>query len=510
MSVETCTIIDFGSQYTQLIARRLRELNVYSEIKSPQVSLEELRALNTKALILSGGPASVKDAHSPRLQFDLNEFDRPVLGICYGMQLMAHELGGVIESGRAREYGVEEIVSESSLLLDEGGHSVLLSHGDHVKDAPKGFRVVARSKNNVIAAIESETQNHFGLQFHPEVVHTKMGTDLLKKFLTRAGFAFSWSPEQIYTELEQSIRKHVPANERILCAVSGGVDSTVLAVLLNKVLPGQVDCICVDTGLLRKNEILELKNLFEGKFHFPIQILEASNDFLSALRDVTDPEKKRKLIGGIFIDLFEREAKQLKEIAFLSQGTLYPDVIESVSAHGGPSVKIKSHHNVGGLPEKLALKLLEPFRLLFKDEVRMLGEFLGMPHDFVWRHPFPGPGLAVRVVGEVTEERLSRLREADWRLQAILKDEGIYESLWQSFAVYLPIQSVGVMGDSRTYENCVAIRLVHSDDGMTAHICDLPMRILEKISSRIINEVAGINRVVYDISSKPPSTIEWE
>lgn len=512
MNLKICGIIDFGSQYTQLIARRLRELNVFCKIYNDRVSLPELREQDVQALILSGGPASVNDSGASRLSFSLDELDIPILGICYGMQLMALDQGGEVSSGQAREYGVDQMkVLGSSILLGETSQRpVLMSHGDHISKLPPAFVETAQSLGGVTAAMECAEKNFFGLQFHPEVVHTQDGSEILKSFLLRAGFRFDWQAKQMMELISENVRECVKPHQRVLCAVSGGVDSTVLAVALNKILPGQVDCLCVDTGLLRHREIEELKSLFEDHLHFPIRIVDARQSFLSELKGVLDPEEKRKRIGAHFIHVFEREAKALKDIHFLAQGTLYPDVIESISPHGGPSAKIKSHHNVGGLPERLPFELLEPFRLLFKDEVRDLGEALGMPHDFVWRHPFPGPGLAVRVVGEVTEDRLEKLRACDHRLQKILKEEGLYESLWQSFAVFLPIQSVGVMGDARTYENCVAIRCVHSDDGMTALIADLSTRVLEKISSQIINEVKGINRVVYDISSKPPATIEWE
>ncbi len=508
--MENCLIVDFGSQYTQLIARKLRELGVRSEVVPPTITLDELESKKPLGLILSGGPSSVTDANAPKLTFTLEDIRIPVLGICYGMQWMVKSFGGVVERGLAREYGVEKIRIDGGRLLDTSAlQTVLMSHGDHADQLPSMFKAVAHSTKGVIAAMEHRERPLYGLQFHPEVNHTEGGTEILRKFLVACRFRFDWKPSHIFEELAQKLKDQVGSG-RILCALSGGVDSAVVAVMLHKLFPDQVDCFCVDTGLLRKNEMRQLSELFSEKFRFPIHVVQAGEDFLRELKGVIDPEEKRKIIGRLFIEVFEREAKKLKDIAFLAQGTLYPDVIESTSFHGGPSAKIKSHHNVGGLPERLPFKLVEPLRDLFKDEVRRMGEFLGLPHEFVWRHPFPGPGLAVRVIGEVREDRLSILREADARLQEVLRETGWYEKLWQSFCVFLPIQSVGVMGDQRTYESVIAVRCVHSDDGMTAHVAPLPSEVLEQISKRIINEVKGINRVVYDISSKPPATIEWE
>jgi GMP synthase (glutamine-hydrolysing) len=518
MSSELCLIVDFGSQYTQLIARKLREVGVKSEVVTPKLSLEQLEAKKPLGLILSGGPSSVFEENAPKLSFSVNDLRIPVLGICYGMQWMVQEFGGKVIAANKREYGVEKIIIERGRLFETSGENknemnALMSHGDHAEVIPEVFRVVARTTNGVPAAIEHLERALFGLQFHPEVHHTERGLEILRKFLVACRFHFDWKPENIFEEMGRALKEQVAkkgADSRILCALSGGVDSSVVAVALNKLFPGRVDCLCVDTGLLRKNELTQLAKMFESKFKFPIQLVDASKEFIGALKGIRDPEQKRKTIGRLFIEIFEREAKKLKNIQFLAQGTLYPDVIESISFHGGPSAKIKSHHNVGGLPERLPFELIEPLRDLFKDEARRLGEFLGLPREFVWRHPFPGPALAIRIMGDVTEERLHLVREADERLQEVLKSSGWYEKLWQSFCVYLPIQSVGVMGDQRTYEDVMAVRCVHSEDGMTAHIAPLPTEVLEKISSRIINEVKGINRVVYDISSKPPATIEWE
>ncbi len=507
---ETALILDFGSQYTQLIARRIREARVYSEIVPFDTPWEEIVRRNPTALILSGGPSSVFEPGSPHPDPHVYDFDGPLLGICYGMQLLVHHLGGRVEPA-TREYGKAEIevIADSPLFGDLAPRmSVWMSHGDHITSLPDGFEVVARTKA-VVAAIQNSTSRTFGLQFHPEVVHTPKGREILSNFLFRVcGCRGDWTVASFVKEAVARIRTLIGGG-RAVCGLSGGVDSTVAAMLVHEAIGDRLACVFVDNGLLRKDEFQEVLGTFRNHLHLNVRGAAASRRFLDRLVGVLDPERKRKIIGEEFIRVFESEAAQIGAIDFLVQGTLYPDVIESVSVKG-PSAVIKSHHNVGGLPEKMHLQLVEPLRELFKDEVRQVGRELGLPEEFVIRQPFPGPGLAVRIVGEVTEERLQVLRDADAIVQEEIRGAGLYEKIWQAFAVLLPVKSVGVMGDGRTYEHVVAIRAVESLDGMTADWVALPHELLSRMSNRIVNEVRGVNRVVYDISSKPPSTIEWE
>ncbi len=507
---QTALILDFGSQYTQLIARRIREARVYSEILPFNTPWEEIVKRRPTALILSGGPSSVFEPGSPHPDPRVYEFDGPILGICYGMQLLVHHLGGRVEPA-TREYGKAEIevVADSPLFQNLSNRmTVWMSHGDHIASLPDGFEVVARTRA-VLAAIQDSQQRVFALQFHPEVVHTPKGREILSNFLFRVcGCRGDWTVASFVREAVARIHSQV-GDGRVLCGLSGGVDSTVAAMLVHQAIGDRLTCVFVDNGLLRRDEFQEVLGTFRHHLHLNVRGVDASQRFLDRLAGVQDPERKRKIIGEEFIRVFEAEAAQLGTIDFLVQGTLYPDVIESVSVKG-PSAVIKSHHNVGGLPEKMHLKLVEPLRELFKDEVRQVGRELGLPEEFVVRQPFPGPGLAVRIVGDVTGDRLRVLRDADAIVQEEIRAAGLYEKIWQAFAVLLPIKSVGVMGDDRTYENVVAIRAVESLDGMTADWVALPHELLSRMSNRIVNEVRGVNRVVYDISSKPPSTIEWE
>ena len=507
-------ILDYGSQFTQLIARRLREQRVYCEIHGPSLSCAEIEAWNPAGIVLSGGPASVLDPGAPDFDPALVKLGRPVLGICYGMQILTLRLGGVIERGESREYGRALLKQESEdpLFADLPGGAervVWMSHGDRVLRLPEGFRVLGSSESSPFAAVRHRELPIWGLLFHPEVAHTEGGAQMLANFAHRiCGCTGSWTMEAFIEEEVRRVRERVGAR-RVLCALSGGVDSSVAATLVHRAVGDQLTCIFVDNGLLRAGEREEVEALFREQRHMRLRTVRAEERFLGALRGVTDPERKRRIIGHLFIEVFEEEAAREGGADFLVQGTLYPDVIESVSVRG-PSATIKTHHNVGGLPERMRLELVEPLRELFKDEVREVGRRLGLPEPLIRRHPFPGPGLAIRIVGEVTEDRLRALRAADAIVVEEIRKAGLYDSLWQAFAVFLPVQSVGVMGDARTYEHAIAVRCVTSQDAMTADWAALPDAVLRAIGTRIINEVKGVNRVVYDVSSKPPSTIEWE
>jgi GMP synthase (glutamine-hydrolysing) len=507
-------ILDYGSQYTQLIARRVREAGVYSEIHPCNIPADDLKALAPDALILSGGPASVLDPGSPVLDRTVTGLGVPVLGICYGMQLLAHGLGGEVVPATDREYGHAHmsLVKQSPLwdsLKEKEEHTVWMSHGDHVRSVPEGFEVLARTRSVPVAAMADERNSIYALQFHPEVAHTDDGILIIRNFLFGiAGLKPGWTMASFVETQARELKERI-AGDHVVCGLSGGIDSTVTAVLLHKAIGKQLHCIFVDNGLLRMKEREEVIGYLDAHFDLNLKVVEAADEFLDKLEGVEDPEEKRKIIGYTFIDVFEREAKALSGVKYLAQGTLYPDVIESTSFKG-PSAVIKSHHNVGGLPEKMALGLVEPLRELFKDEVRKVAVELGLPDYVIWRHPFPGPGLAIRIIGKITRERLEILRQADRIVQAELRASGWYEKVWQGFAVLLPLKTVGVMGDDRTYEHVIALRVVDSLDAMTADWTRLPSEVLSQISNRIINEVKGVNRVVYDISSKPPSTIEWE
>ncbi|MBA4371328.1 MAG: GMP synthase (glutamine-hydrolyzing) [Thermodesulfovibrio sp.] len=505
-------VLDFGSQYTQLIARRIREGKVYSEIFPYNVPIEKIRAFNPKGIILSGGPSSVYDEGAPVPDLEVFNLGIPVLGICYGMQLMARHLGGEVSRSAKREYGSAELTidDDADFLWGISQQTrVWMSHGDRIDRMPEGFFVIAHTENSPVAAMANRKKRFYALQFHPEVVHTDEGTRLLNNFVYNVcGCQATWEMASFIEWAMAETRKQV-GDRKVICALSGGVDSSVVALLIHRAIKDNLTCIFVDNGLLRKGEAEKVKKTFEGHFQMKLIYVDARKRFLEKLAGVTDPEKKRKIIGNEFIAVFEDEAKKIKDADFLAQGTLYPDVIESVSFKG-PSAVIKSHHNVGGLPEKMKLKLVEPLRELFKDEVRVMGEELGLPEEICWRHPFPGPGLAIRCIGEITEERLHILRESDAIVLEEIKAAGLYRIIWQAFAVILPIRSVGVMGDERTYDSVVGVRAVTSVDGMTADWAAIPHDILGRISNRIINEVKGVNRVVYDITSKPPGTIEWE
>ena len=509
-------IIDFGSQVTQLIARRVREAGVYSEIVPFQSADAAFAEMKPDGVILSGSPASTTDIGSPRAPQAVFEAGIPVLGICYGEQTMCAQLGGVVEGSDHREFGRAYIdIKERSPLFDgvwEVGtrHQVWMSHGDRVTGLPEGFDVIATSEGAPFAAIANESSRFYGVQFHPEVVHTPDGAKILSNFVHHiCGCAGDWTMAQFRQEAIERIREQV-GDKKVICGLSGGVDSSVTAVLIHEAIGDQLTCIYVDSGLMRLNESEQVVGLFREHYNIPLVHVDASEIFISALEGQTDPERKRKIIGGLFIDVFEDEANRIGGADFLAQGTLYPDVIESVSFTGGPSVTIKSHHNVGGLPERMNMELVEPLRELFKDEVRALGRELGLPASFVGRHPFPGPGLAIRCPGGISREKLEILRQADAIYLDEIRKAGLYDAIWQAFAVLLPVQTVGVMGDGRTYEFVCALRAVTSVDGMTADFYHFDMNFLSKAATRIINEVKGINRVVYDVTSKPPGTIEWE
>ena len=515
--MEKILIIDFGSQFTQLIARRVREAKVYCEIHPyNKVKEEFLGEFAPKAIILSGGPSSVTEGGSPEIDSFIFDYNVPILGICYGQQLTCKMLGGKVSSSSHREFGRAMINVEKDAPLFEGvwekgkDYQVWMSHGDRVDQLPDGFEVIAKSEGAPCAAICNEEKKIYAVQFHPEVTHTPDGAKLLSNFVHKiAGCADEWNMSSFLEVEIEKIRKQV-GDKKVICGVSGGVDSSVVAALIHKAIGDQLTCIFVDLGILRKNEREEVEERFKNKFHIPIKSIDASKRLLDAIKGVDDPEKKRKIIGKMFVDVFEEESKKVDGAEFLAQGTLYPDVIESVSVHGDAAVTIKSHHNVGGLPDYMKLDLVEPVRELFKDEVRELGRELGMDEELIRRHPFPGPGLAIRIPGEITQEKIQILQEADSIYINAIREAGLYDEIWQAFAVLLPVKTVGVMGDARTYEYVCALRAVTSVDGMTADYYDFSHKFLGEVSTQIINKVKGINRVVYDITSKPPGTIEWE
>jgi GMP synthase (glutamine-hydrolysing) len=509
---EKIIILDFGSQYTQLIARKVRECGVYAEIYPYNIDKEKFDELAPKGLILSGGPSSVFAEKAPHPKFNVFELGIPVLGICYGLQLMAYHNEGKVDNAAKREYGRAQLIIDDSSDLFSGisqNSVVWMSHGDSLLEPPHGYSVIGHSDNSPICAVANKEKHIYGVQFHPEVHHSDEGNAILNNFVRNiCGCTSSWNASSFIDSSIDTIRKQI-GDEGVLLALSGGVDSTVAAILLHKAIGDKLHCVHIDSGLMRTDESQEIVKLFKEAFDIPVELVDGSETFLGRLEGITDPEQKRKIIGKAFIDIFEEAAKKYSDVKWLGQGTLYPDVIESVSVKG-PSVTIKSHHNVGGLPEKMGLKLVEPFRELFKDEVRNVGRELGVPEWFVGRHPFPGPGLAIRILGEITDEHLNILRQADDIYLEEIRNAGLYDDIWQAFAVLLPVKSVGVMGDERTYEYTCALRAVTSVDGMTADWFHMPYEVLAKMSNRMINEIRGINRVTYDISSKPPATIEWE
>ena len=510
---EWILILDYGSQFTQLIARRLREFNIYCEIHPYNVELSEVLSPQPKGIILSGGPMSVNDEEAPHLQTQIFDWDVPILGVCYGLQLLSHtEIPGSVAKADKREYGrAHLVIDHSSDLLKkiDNGSVVWMSHGDHIHILPDSYEIIGHTENAEVAAVRHRTKSIFGVQFHPEVAHTDCGKQLYKNFaFDICGLSGDWTASSFIDEQIEAIRSKV-GSDKVLCALSGGVDSTVVATLIHKAIGNKLECVFVNNGLLRKDEFEEVLHLYTTDLHLPVRGVDATDLFMERLDGISDPETKRKIIGVSFIDVFEQEIGHNSNFKYLAQGTLYPDVIESVSFKG-PSATIKSHHNVGGLPDKMKLDLIEPVRELFKDEVREVGRALGIPDHFIARHPFPGPGLGIRVIGDLSKERLDLLREADKIFIDELKKNELYSKVWQALVVLLPVQSVGVMGDERTYEFTVALRAVTSIDGMTADWAQLPYDFLANVSNRIINEIKGINRVVYDISSKPPATIEWE
>ncbi len=512
MSHNSVLIIDFGSQVTQLIARRIREFGVFCEVKNFNISLEEIKKNLPRAIIFSGGPSSVYEENAPKISPQIFDLNIPILGICYGEQLICDMLGGKVEKSFEREFGKAEIeiVKDSKFFKDFQNHQVWMSHGDHISKIPQGFEVIAKTPKAPFAGIANEEKKIYGVQFHPEVYHSIDGAKILKNFVEEiAGCSPDWSMKNFKDEQIADIKKIV-GDKKVICGLSGGVDSSVVATLINEAIGKQLTCIFVDHGLLRKNEGEQVKEIFTKNFVTNFIYCDAKKLFLDKLKGVSDPEQKRKIIGKTFIEVFDEEASKINGAEFLAQGTLYPDVIESSHPNKGASQTIKSHHNVGGLPENMKLKLLEPVRMLFKDEVRALGRELGVPEIVVSRHPFPGPGLAIRILGEITEEKIKILQEADAVYIDEIKKAGLYDKIWQAFCALLPVKTVGVMGDARTYEYVLALRAVTSVDGMTAEVYNFESSFLCEVSNRIINEVRGINRVVYDYTSKPPGTIEWE